>query len=74
MIHFFNPISTRGLIKRLFQELTLYLMLNLLSWCVGLCDKAHRRMVDGWICYKRLVILCDISENLTDRYHQLILT
>ena len=33
--YIFNPISMRGLIKRLFQELTIYLMLNLLSWCVG---------------------------------------
>ena len=48
MVHFFNPISTRGLFKRLFQEQTLYLKLNLLSWSVGLCEKTHRRTVDGW--------------------------
>ena len=74
MVHFFNPISTRGLFKRLFQEQTLYLKLNLLSWSVGLCDKTHGRTVDGWISHKRLTILCDISGKLTNRYHQLILS
>ena len=74
MVHFFNSISTRGLFKRLFQEQTLYLKLNLLSWSVGLCDKTHRRTVDGWISHKRRTILCDISGKLTNRYHQLILS
>ena len=73
-VHFFNPISTRGLFKRLFQEQTLYLKLNLLSWSVGLCDKTHGRTVDGWISHKRRTILCDISGKLTNRYHQLILS
>ena len=74
MVHFFNPISTRGLFKRLFREQTLYLKPNLLSWSVGLCDKTYGRTVDGWISHKRLVIVCDISGNLTDRYHHLILS